>query len=817
MGVRCRNPLVLLSLLAIAPGILAAPGFIVGAKIRGGTNVAEITIQFACAVEYVDHFPANESDRMRIQIESTTLCNGVPPTVAYTREQLRPADAEVARLLEISYDGDSATDQALTLAFSETVSFAVEQNGTSNEIVIRVYPNKVSEAPKPVPGPTSVRTVRDTSEPSSYVINLSSSQIQHAPSEIQAVVVSAELTVFESEVTLAGSTWYRLRVGEFESTRDAQAELRKLRAQYPAAWIDRAPESMSGDSGNEPSADPVPGDASEVDAAFATMGLDQIDQLMVDARLAMVAGEISQAIQIYTKVLRGPSSDRHAQAQEYLALAREKNGQKAHARSEYQRYLSLYPDNEGAARVQQRLAALLATDRQVASAATSATGAAASVAKPGRSPGDWRFQTFFSQYYRRDVNQPNEQDDIVSQSALYSDINLDIRRRGKRFDFSSRLSAGYRNDFLDEGQGSGNQTRVSYAYADLTDAETGLRGRIGRQSRNTGGILGRFDGLNIGYQASERILVNAVAGVPVNSASDSIDSERAFQGLSVNYGPLLDNLELGAYFISQSIEGIDDRTAVGTEFRYFGENQNLWGLIDYDTSYNELGSAFLQGSWRVTPRLSVHGSVDRRHSPYLSSRNAMIGQPVQTFAEMLVLYSEAEIHQFSIDRSPLSESYTVGLSQSFSPRLQINFDANQTTIEASPESGGVLATPESTYRYFSTTLVASSLMTEGDVLMVSLRASDSSTTKVSSMTFDTRFPVGRSWRINPRLRVDRRQILSDSSIEWLYTPGLRVQIRNSQKYRIDLEVGKRFSERESTTINLDRESYFINLGYQVFF
>jgi hypothetical protein len=195
----------------------------------------------------------------------------------------------------------------------------------------------------------------------------------------------------------------------------------------------------------------------------------------------------------------------------------------------------------------------------------------------------------------------------------------------------------------------------------------------------------------------------------------------------------------------------------------------------------------------------------------------MIGQPVQTFAEMLVLYSEAEIHQFSIDRSPLSESYTVGLSQSFSPRLQINFDANQTTIEASPESGGVLATPESTYRYFSTTLVASSLMTEGDVLMVSLRASDSNTTKVSSMTFDTRFPVGRSWRINPRLRVDRRQILSDSSIEWLYTPGLRVQIRNSQKYRIDLEVGKRFSERESTTINLDRESYFINLGYQVFF
>ena len=106
---------------------------------------------------------------------------------------------------------------------------------------------------------------------------------------------------------------------------------------------------------------------------FASIGLDQIDQLMDDARRAMVAGEISRAVQIYTKVLRAPNHDRHAQAQEYLALAREKNGQTAHAKAEYQRYLSLYPDNEGTARVSQRLAALLATDRKAANPVVSAS------------------------------------------------------------------------------------------------------------------------------------------------------------------------------------------------------------------------------------------------------------------------------------------------------------------------------------------------------------------------------------------------------------------------------------------------------------
>lgn len=801
-----------LALLCYASGTFAASGFIVGSNIKRGTNIAEISIQLACAVEYVDHLPTGRTDRLRIQIESTTICNGVSPTVAYSREQHRPLEADLAKLVEISYDGDTPAGQSLTLAFSEDVSFEVVHRGTTNDMVVRVYLNKVSENPLPESGATGVRVAQKPEPQPLYVVNLSSSRVQHAASEMQAVTSAPGLKIFESEVVLAGTTWYRLRLGHFKSSADAQVQLIRLRSQYPTAWIDIAKDVAI--EGQETD-DTVVSDTTEINSAFASIGLDQIDQLMVDARRAMVAGEISKAVQIYTKVLRAPNHDRHAQAQEYLALAREKNGQMAHAKAEYQRYLSLYPESEGVARVNQRLAALLATGRKTADPAMSVEETSAGQPRPRQS--DWRVQTFFSQYYRRDVNQLNQEDDIVSQSSLYSDINLDARRRGKRFDFSSRLSAGYRNDFLAEDQGSGNALRVSYAYADLADARTGLTGRIGRQSRNTGGVLGRFDGMNLSYQATERVLINSVAGIPVNSASDGIDSERMFYGLSAEYAPPIDNLELGVFYVAQEIEGVDDRQAIGGEFRYFGEKQNLWGLLDYDTLYNELGSAFLQGSWRVTSRLSVHGSMNRRHSPYLSTRNAMIGQPVTTFSEMLILWTPEEIHQLSVDRSPLSSSYSVGLSQSFSPKLQISFDANQTTIDATPESGGIAATQESNYRYFSTTLVASSLLKEGDVSMIAVRVSDSDSTKVISLNLDSRYPIGRTWRINPRLRIDRRQIMADSSYEWLFTPGIRIQFRKSQKYRFEFEAGKRFSQRQSGLIDLDRESYFVNVGYQAFF
>jgi hypothetical protein len=529
----------------------------------------------------------------------------------------------------------------------------------------------------------------------------------------------------------------------------------------------------------------------------------------------MAAGEVSRAIQIYTKVLQQPEHARMAEAQEYLALAREKNGQLAHAKAEYQRYLSLYADSDGAARVNQRLAALLATDRQSSQIAGTASAPDARRSRQN----DWRIQTYFSQYYRRDANQQTDQNEILSQSALYSDINFDARRRGERFDFSSRLSAGYRNDFLDETVGSGNSMRVSYAYADVADVVTGLRGRIGRQSRNTGGVLGRFDGINLGYALNERVLINTVIGKPAYSSSDGIDSSRSFYGASVNYGPILDNLDLGLFFIAQDVAGIQDRQAVGGEFRYFGSNRSLWGMLDYDIGYGELASAFLQGSWRFDSRLSLHGLVDRRGSPFLSASNALIGQPVATFEELAIIYGEEELRQLGRDRTALSTTYTVGLSYPVSPKLQLNVDASQSTMDATPASGGVFATDESTYRYYSGSVVASSILKEGDVTIVSARMSDSNSAKVVSLTFDSRYPIGRTWRLNPRLRVDRRQRVADPNDEWLYTPGIRVQYRSSQRFRIEFEAGKQFIQRDSgiPDLNLDRESYFINIGYQSFF
>ena len=808
-------------LIGLAANAHAGPGFIESSRVSGDSTAdaasASIEVRFNCKAAYLRHEPQGSSDRLRVYLDPTGICNGVPPVVSESRSRLRPVNSDNASLMDLEYDGDSPAGPMLTFNFSRPVSFAVDMSGVSFSLVVTVSAaddaTRETTATAPIsPSVTHRQVPRAKPEKPSYLVNLVSLRRIPTIADTKGLELPADQRLFYSEVVVDGKNWYRLRVGSFESGQAAAKALARFRADFPGAWIDEVDANIQM---TEITAAPT--EPAEVPIEFPEgdgLAISKVDALMQDARKSMAAGDISRAIQIYTKVLQQPDHMRMAEAQEYLALAREKNGQMAHAKAEYQRYLALYPDSDGAVRVNQRLAALLATDRQ-----SNGTTTASALSGRNSRQSDWRMQTYFSQYYRRDVNQPSDQNETVSQSALYSDVNFDARRRGERFDFSSRLSAGYRNDFLEERIGSGDSLRVSYAYADLADAATGLRGRIGRQSRNSGGVLGRFDGLNLGYQLGERVLINTVIGKPAYSSSDGIDSSRSFYGVSANYGPILENLEIGTFYIAQDVEGVQDRQAVGTEFRYFGTNQSLWGMVDYDLAYGELASAFLQGSWRFESRLSIHGLVDRRGSPFLSASNALIGQPVATFQELVQIYSEDELRQLGRDRTSLSTTYTIGLSYPISPKLQMNADASQSTMDATPASGGVFATEESTYRYYSGSLVASSILKEGDVSIISARYSDSDTSRVLSLTIDSRYPIGRTWRINPRLRVDRRQRLADPNYEWLFTPGIRIQYRRSQKFRIELEAGKQFSRRDSdiVNLNLDRESYFINIGYQSFF
>jgi len=810
----CAAALVILSTTASA-----APGFVSSSHVETGSLYSEITIHFRCKVHYLGHDPSDKTDVLRVRLEATTVCTGASPDIANSRELHRPLNADVASLDSIEYDGETPGNQLLRFNFTADVTLKVSARPGGDALSVQVF--KAGSAPdsRPAIAAAPTRMNRQPAAPAPrYVINLESSRRAPATADLPALDPGDGRRVFVTEALIGGQTWYRTRVGYFATAAEASRELRQLRSRFPRAWVDAATEAPNliepAATVTEAAAAVDVNNAEPARASASAGGEDKVSLLMHDARRAMTAGEISRAVQIYTKVLQMPPHDSQREAQEYLALARERNGQVAHARAEYQRYLDLYPDGEGADRVRQRLSALLAgTSKQ-----DKAPVASADTAAQRKSPSAWKMRTFLSQRYRRDVNQVNDEDEVVNQSSIYTDLSLDARRRGERFDFASRITAGHRTNLLSDDDGSsGNDVRLSYAYADLSDSQTGLRGRIGRQTRTGGGVLGRFDGLNLAYAVTERLRLDAVYGKPVFSTGDGIDELRTFQGLSATFGPVGENLDLGLFYLQQDIDGLTDRQSVGGEVRYFGENRTLWGMFDYDVAFKELASGFLQGTIRLPANFTVTGLFDKRRSPYLGLGNALVGQIDQDFADLTASLAEDEIRQLALDRSAATTTVTLGLSRPLSPKLQLGLNATRSDVDATVESGGVAAVPASTYSYFSVDLVASSLFTQGDVGIISLRHAETSTTDIETLNVDARFPLGRAWRINPRLRVDFRRIRSDMSEERIYTPGLRLQYRPSRRLRVELEAGKQFSTRAMATADLDRESYFVNLGYQFFY
>ena len=84
----------------------AASGFITSSNIQSGDVYTEITIRLGCNVSYLGHLPRAKGDAIAIDLEPTTICHGVPPSLADSRAIHRPLGADDVGLLHVEYDGE---------------------------------------------------------------------------------------------------------------------------------------------------------------------------------------------------------------------------------------------------------------------------------------------------------------------------------------------------------------------------------------------------------------------------------------------------------------------------------------------------------------------------------------------------------------------------------------------------------------------------------------------------------------------------------------------------------------------------------------
>ncbi len=836
---------VALAILAVFAGTDALAGTPVvntidsrGAK--GGGQ--ELVILLNVPMSYVTHAPRSGGQTLQIRLRPVAV--GGAGDIEFDGRSIHSWNPTLdIPLTDVQYEGNHPAGPTLVLRFTRPVTYTVSTGRDLRSIVVKIGTGaartRTPAAPPPPPAAPGARLPAtgtaaqpgaeriDTSGP--YVINLMSSAKPIDTSTLPMLDAFRGRRLYTTQFVKDGKRWNRLRLGFFPTAAAARDALGAVSPTYPGAWIAKTPATERRASASTaiatpgraapPPPPPVPAAATPPPAApsrttatrsASSGGLPEggLAKLMDEATVAMTAKDYQRAVLLYTKILEYPDEPTHRQAQELIGLARERSGQRAHAKAEYETYLQQYPEGEDSDRVRQRLAGLL-TARAAPQQKLRATP---------REEDKWDSQIYggFSQYYSHDASSVDGNEEIVNRSDLNSDLDLSMRARNADYEFGVRFNGGYMFDFRESGE---DDSRISTAYFEAIDRKHGLSTRIGRQSRSTGGILGRFDGAVVDFQILSLARLSLAGGYPVESSGElEVDPDRRFYGVSLDLGTFAEKWDFNLYGINQEVDGIVDRRAVGGEIRYFNAGRSFFSLVDYDISYDELNIAILSANWVFENRATTGLTVDYRNSPSLTTTNALQGQGVEEISDLLNTLTEEEIRALAQDRTARSKSATLSGSYPLSESFQISGDVTVTNLSSTPASGGVPETPGTgTEFYYSAQLIGTGLLMEGDSNIFGLRYADTSNANTSTFSFDARYPVTRNWRLNPRLRADYKQNNMDEGEQLRVRPSLRTDYHPRNWLRLDLEAGMEWTEDRIPGDTTTTIGYNFMLGYRVNF
>ena len=635
-----------------------------------------VTIDFNIRIQMLSFFPQTGGREAHVRIRPLDAAQANS-----ARESLR-TPASVPELRSIEYEGDNPAGPVLSLFFTRDMRFEVAAGNQPQSLVIRLdqpgsgpicaAPQSGADANAPATqmGPAGLTTgLRpDIAIPSGlYAINVVSRPGDvSALSATQRALISGKIT-YETQFERDSQHWRRLRIGFFETRAAADAAKAELAKEFPEAWVVKitADEREHGVATRMDSGIPaVAFGATPQTTASETDKADAI-KLIGDAEEAIKTGDNDRAVQLLSNALLKPENESTPRALELLGLTRERKGQMAHATAEYEEYLRRYPSGEAADRVSQRLAAIKSASTGPASGELRAASGGARSATAWT----WGARGSLSQFYFRDQTKttlidasrpPTDPADInnaVNLNQLLSSADLTISGGNDRHQLQLRAAGSFTKDFRPTGH---DVKALSAFYLDYANRGAGFSARIGRQTRNSAGVLGRFDGALVGLQVNPKLRFNVVGGFPVLSSRQTyILRDRFFYGASVDLGGRRDTLQTSFYWFDQRAQGgFVDRRSVGFEGRYLKSRFNAFTIIDYDVKYKQLNLGLLTLNYTFPDTSNISVTADYRQQPLLTTQNALTGQvdpntfePITSLRGLRPFFTDPQIYQLAKDRT----------------------------------------------------------------------------------------------------------------------------------------------------------------------
>jgi len=524
---------------------------------------------------------------------------------------------------------------------------------------------------------------------------------------------------------------------------------------------------------------------------------------MAKGRDALLAGEMFAAIEAFNNTLKLPPNKYTQDAQVWVGIAREKSGQVAKAKLEYESYLKLYPNGTEAKWVKDRLAKLNA----IMPAPPSSVPLSAPVVVQNR---EFEFTEYgsFSLYYYHGLSHTDTttttgtvqtpfSQTITDQSSLIGNISVTARSFNGEYDNRMVFQDYYAANFL---PGQDNKNRLNALFYDLNNRLSNYSARFGRQSALGGGVLGRFDGVSAGYGFLPDWRANAVAG----QLSDYQQvSSPVFYGASLDFG-VKSQLGGSVYDIKQTVNGLPDRHAVGGDLRYFEQGKTALALVDYDIDFRALNMITFQGTLNLDSGTDLNFYIDHRRAPTLSIQNAVYGTTSSIDILLQNGWTIDDLRSLAKLRTGTANMAQFGFTTHLNGKWQIGTDLIFSNASGLPASGTlnpdfttglegyVPETPSTGTAWIITErLIGSGIITSRDVSLCSLSVSRSPALTGTTLLLNNHSLFGEQWELDSTLRLYWQTYNGDK--EYIVAPLLKLGYRVKTYLTLETEGGIEFT------------------------
>jgi tetratricopeptide (TPR) repeat protein len=632
--------------------------------------------------------------------------------------------------------------------------------------------------------------------------------------------------VYTTRRVVDGQARYETHLGAFATRAQAEVALALLAPRFPDAQVSdsRAAAQPPVAAASAPASAPpaAPAAPTPAETAFKAAAL------LAEAKAAQARGDLGTAFDALSRLLDLPPNPSTREAQALIGDVRAAAGDSERARAEYELFLKLYPAGTDADRVRAALAALpapapapppaplaptaAAGTRQV-TPTTTLTGSASAFYYGGQSK--VRTQEFQDSPLS---GLPELVSDATlsgtDQKQVVGSVDVNWRHRDAEVDQRFVLRDTYTRDLLDSGKSKNRLSALYFEHRSLP-AHTSLR--IGRQSPLGGGVLGRFDGAQVGYGFAPRWKVNFVGGVPTD---ELLDARRHFYGASIDAEALTPQLGGSVYVIQQVIDGEIDRRALGSDLRWFDGGLSATGQVDYDILYRALNIASLQGTWQREDNTVVNVLYDRRRTPLLMLGNALFFTDPNltvrptTIGDLLATKTVRQLQQQVVATTAVSTQAAIAVTTPVSPRWQLGADIRYSN------TGAILPVPDilpgglpSTGDIWSVgaQAIGTNLYSARDTHVFIVNAIQGPAFKGQLFSYNNSSLVNGLWQLEPSLKYYRQS--DDAGLESTrWSPGMRVTYRLGQQVALESEVSVERSKVTGPSRHESASRVFYYLG-----